>query len=432
MKAKFMVGSMLPLLVCCALVSAALQAQTSAERAAAAGELAVYKNHRVLRLYGEHARERGFAHGYLLADKIIESMDDALKSLPFFTAEKFEKRLSPWAKQNFLWDEDAKQELEGMFEGLCAKLNEQERVCPVLARAVTLDDLYAINVIADYFGPACSGFSAWGPLTEDGKVVYGRNLDFPIGGRAVANQVLLAIDRLPGHDGKKKSKAWIGAGWPGLITVFTAMNEDGLVCCLHDATNTVKDGVKEGFVPRGVLLRRILESIDPAKVEPAGAAAQLVAERPSACGNLFHLAWPKSAAEKHKQTPAAVLEFDSAGRKPGTLDGIAIRRMDASGSLVLSNHYCVRNKEVECARFARIVQAVSGSTKQDQKIGVAASRRILIGGELPTAAHTVVFLPDDKVMHVAITRGNFLSTRVAGAGFEFKDLLKRGKSDASK
>ncbi|MBI3830122.1 MAG: hypothetical protein HY291_11430 [Planctomycetes bacterium] len=414
------------------LAAQSLYAQTAAERAAEAGELVTLKGQKVLRLYGEDAKERGFAHGYYLASGIVEAMDDALKSLPFFTVEKFEKRLIPWSKDHFQWDAASVREFEGVFEGLCAKLSEKERVCPALGRAVTLDDIYAINVIADYYGPACSGFSAWGPLTEDGKVVYGRNLDFPIGPRAVGNQVLLANERLRGHEKEPKRRAWIGVGWPGLITVFTAMNEDGLVCCLHDATNVIKGGPKDGYVARGLLLRRMLEAIDPDECDPAAAAAKMAAERPAACGNLFHLAWPAAAAQKHKSTPSAVLEFDGTGREEAGAKAVSIRRMDERNYLVVTNHYCLRSKELECNRFAHITDDLAALARNNQKVDLAAARKLLIGGELPTAAHTVVFLPDSRTMHVAITRANFLSTRVAATAFSAKELLKRGNADKEK
>jgi hypothetical protein len=409
-----------------------LFAQTAAERAAEAGELVTLKGQKILRLYGEDAKERGFAHGYYLASGIIEAMDDALKSLPFFTVEKFEKRLIPWSKDHFQWDPASVREFEGVFEGLCAKLGEKERVCPALGRSVTLDDIYAINVVADYYGPACSGFSAWGPLTEDGKVVYGRNLDFPIGPRAVGNQVILANERLRAHDKEPKRKAWIGVGWPGLITVFTAMNEDGLVCCLHDATNVIKGGPKDGYVARGLLLRRMLEAIDPDEGDPAAAAAKMADERPAACGNLFHLAWPAAVAQKLKSTPSAVLEFDGTGREEAGAKAVSIRRMDERNYLVVTNHYCVRSKELECNRFAHITDDLAALVRNNQKIDLAAARKLLIGGELPTAAHTVVFLPDSRTMHVAITRANFLSTRVAATAFSVKELLKRGNADKEK
>ena len=420
---------LLPLLWACVQLEA--QAQSSAERAAKAGELVTLKNHKVLRLFGNEDRERGFAHGYLLAEQVLDCLDDALQSLPQFTVEKFETRLLPWATKRFAWDAGSAQELDGLFEGLRARLGEQGLRCPALGRAITRDDLYAINAVADWFGPACSGFSAYGTKTASGQVLHGRNLDFPLGPRAVGQQIILAYAALParGKPGAPEAmaarKAWMGVGWPGLICVFSAMNAEGLVCCLHDATNVVKGGERDGLVARGLLLRRMLECLDPAAGDPAAAAAKLAAVRPAACGNLFHLSWPRLAAEKFQLRPSAVLEFDGFGRESGETP-VSIRRMDATEALVLSNHYCVRRPAEDCARFRKISDGILAFTKAGARIDLDAARKILIGGEqqppLATTAHTLVFYPDRRALLVALTRGNIQATRVVGAEFEFEEL----------
>jgi hypothetical protein len=176
----------------------------------------------------------------------------------------------------------------------------------------------------------------------------------------------------------------------------------------------------------------MLETIDPEDGDPAEAAAKMAAERPAACGNLFHVAWPASVAQKLKSTPSAVLEFDGANREVAGGKPVSIRRMDERNYLVLTNHYCLRSKELECNRFSHITDAIAALTRNSQKLDVAAARKILIAGELPTAAHTIVFLPDSRTMHVAITRANFLSPRVNATAFSLKDLLKRGNADKEK
>ena len=409
------------------LVQASWCAETAAARAAKAGELVTLKHHKILRLFGKDIKERGFAHGYLLAAEIRDCMEDALKSLPLFSAEKFAEQVAPWAKKNFVWDESAKLELEGLFQGVRARLSDTELVCPVLKRAMTLDDLYGINVIADWFGPACSGFTAWGTLTG-GPVVHGRNLDFPIGKRAVTNQVVLASAALMSRGKAGAQKAWIGVGWPGLITQFSAMNEDGLVCNLHDATNVAKGGVTEGFVARGLLLRRIVEAVDPEKGDAATAAAALAERQPVSCGNLFHLAWPKQAAVRTKTVPCAVLEFDAADRGAGQ-KAVFIRRPEGEPFCVLTNHYCLRRAALDCKRYSDIHGVLANMAKEGTPLGVPEARKVLIAGELALAAHTLVFLPDERTLHVALTRGNFLSTRTAGALFTFAELQARSGVD---
>jgi hypothetical protein len=337
----------------------------------------------------------------------------------------FERQLRPWATKKLVWDPAAVAELEGLFAGMRARCGPQGLLCRPLARALTLEDLYAANAVADWFGPACSGFTAWGALTSDGQVLHGRNLDFPMGARAQANQVILAVDALPAQDGQPGRRlAWVGVGWPGLICVYSAMNAEGLVCCLHDAVNVVTGGAKDGLVPRGLLLRRMVETLDPAAADPAAAAAKLAAERPVACGNLFHLSWPRAAAEKTQTAPTAILEFDAQGRESGGTP-VAIRRPGKVPFLVVTNHYCVRRPPLDCARFERLTKALESALQDGRKLDLDQARKLLRSAELPLAAHTLVFCPDERRLTISITRDNLLSTRLPGVAFTWQELFSR-------
>jgi len=395
------------------------RAQSVAERAAKAGELHTAKGHRVLRLFGRDIKERGFAQGYLLSEEIVEDLDSALKSLPFFGDKKYEERLLPWATDKFAWDADAVAEMDGIFEGMEAKAGSAGVVSKLLGRRMTRKDLNALNAIADYFGPACSGFAVWDKRSADGGVLHGRTLDFPIGARAIAGQVVVASEALPerGKD-RPARKAWVGVGWPGLIAQYTGMNADGLVVCIHDGYNTKQGDPGEGYVARGVLLRRILESVDPVDGDPAAAAAKMAEERPVACGNLFHLSWPAAAAKKNAQTPSAVLEFDSSSRK------VDIVRMDASGTLVLTNHFRIHNGAVACERFKNISGGLELLDKAGKSVGLVEARKLLMSAEQPVAAHTVYFQPDQAKLQIALTRENVMSPRVAPTAFTFKELFE--------
>lgn len=401
-----------------------LAAQTAQERATAAGEWVKLKRQNVLRLFGAEVRERGFAHGYLLGDEIVACIADALSSLPLFTPEKYEGRLRPWAVQQFHWDTEARAELAGLYEGLVARVGDEGLHSAFLNRRLQPEDLYAINVIADYFGPGCSGFTAAGVLTEGGQPVHGRNLDFPLGNNAAGRQVIFAVDPLPTRDGLPARRAWVGVGWPGLTTFYSAMNAEGLVCCLHDAENVIKGGPREAYAPRGMLLRRIVETIDPAAGDPAEAARRMAVERPTACGNLFHLSWPSEAAKKTGTRPAAVLEFDAAGHQEGGTP-VDVRRMDDSGFLPLTNHYRVRKRPVECARFQRLLEGAAAIRESGKTIDLQTARRLLASVELPVAAHTLVFFPDERRIYVSISVGNVLSTRRPGVEFTWEELFKQ-------
>jgi hypothetical protein len=240
-----------------------------------------------------------------------------------------------------------------------------------------------------------------------------------LGPKPVADQIILAVDPLPAQKGRSAKLAWIAVGWPGLAAQFSGMNEKGLVACIHDGYNTVKGGKEENFFARGILLRRMLEEIDPAAGDAAEAAAKLSSQRRSACGNLFHLTWPAAAAKQTQTLPSAVLEVETAEI------GARIRRMDKTGSLVLTNHFCVRSAPVDCARFTSISNGMELLQKAGKALGITEARKLLLSAEQPVAAHSVYFLPDRLEIQVAITKGNLMSPRIAPTPFAFSELLKK-------
>lgn len=395
------------------------QAQDAAERAKKSGELLTLKNQRVLKLFGPSLKERGFAHGYLLAEDIRDDLDGALTSLPKFGAARYETKLIPFARDKFVWDADIKEELEGIFEGMTAKLGKEGMVSAVLKRPLKFEDTLAMNALADYFGPACSGFAAWDSRTDKGEVVHARTLDFPLGPKPVADQIVLAVDPLPAQKGRPAKQAWIAVGWPGLAAQFSGMNDKGLVACIHDGYNTVKGGKEEDFFARGILLRRMLEEINPNDGDAAEIAAKMAGQRRSACGNLFHLTWSSTAAKKTNTLPSAVLEVETAEI------GARIRRMDKTGVLVLTNHFCVRNAPVECARFSSIQNGIQLLQQASRPLGLTEARKLLLSAEQPVAAHSVYFFPDRLEMQVAITKGNLMSPRIAPTAFSFSELFAK-------
>ncbi len=405
---------------------AGAHAEDGASRAAKAGALATVNGQRVLHIYGGDIKERGFAHGYLLAEQIRDDFDAAMKSLPYFSGQKFETMLVPFAQSRFEWDADSTAELDGIYEGMLARLGDAGMKSAVLERPYNRKDIAAINVIADYFGPACSGFAVWNSRTEGGAVVHGRNLDFPIGRKPVSDQVLFVTDALPKRDAAPARMQWICLGWPGLIVQFSGMNSAGLVACIHDGYNINHGDKGSGYVARGLMLRRILESVDPAASEPAEAASKIVAQKPTACGNLFHLSWPSADAKKFGVTPSAVLEFDPADQTP------KIRRMDASDALVVTNHFRVLCTPVECKRYDNITDGLELLKKASRKIGQGEAQKLLMAAEQPVAAHSVYFYPDTMEFRIALTKENVMSPHVPPTAFTFKALFEQPTEHASK
>ena len=170
-------------------------------------------------------------------------------------------------------------------------------------------------------------------------------------------------------------------------------------------------------VARGVLLRRILETVDVNAGDPAQSAANIVRAAPSACGNLFHLSWPTSAAVASHTQPSAILEFDPLDKNP------LIRRPEHPGFLILTNHFCVLNHEVKCDRFCAIDAGLNLLLKAHEKIALSEARKLLLSAEQPVGAHSVYFFPDTLELDIALTQQNVMSVRVTPTAFKWNDFF---------
>jgi hypothetical protein len=116
-----------------------------------------------------------------------------------------------------------------------------------------------------------------------------------------------------------------------------------------------------------------------------------------------------------------VLEFDAADRN------VSMRRETQSGVLVLTNHDRVRCPPIACARYTSIMEGLEMLARQGTPIGLMDARKLLMAAEQPVAAHSVYFYPDKLELHVALTRGNVMSPRVAPTAFTWKELFGKRK-----
>jgi hypothetical protein len=396
------------------------------ERAKKAGTVLELQGFRLLRIHHPSAHERGFAHGFLLAPQILETFDAALTSLPGFSRRDFNERLTPWVREKLAWERTAKEEIAGLLEGLRARLGEKGSAPQALGRPLNANDFLALNAIADWFGPGCSGFSAWGKRTADDGSLHARTLDFPLGPKGVSVQLLFAfcareknpLEKEPAA-AKTRTLSWVGVGWPGMIGCYTGMNERGLTACMHDGYNLPPDGRRENLAVRSMALRRLLETTDPFAADPVAAVQTQLRAQPASCGNLFQLTWPEAAAKKWKAAPSVVWEWDNVSLPR---DAFASPRGPDQGEeiLVLTNHFCVRREPAACRRFKGLREALR--KPETAALTAELAQRVLIAAEQSTAAHTVIFEPDRLRLHVSLTHRNVMSTRVSMKTFAFAEL----------
>lgn len=324
------------------------------------GRLEQRAGRKVLTLWGS-PKERGYAHGYLLAEQIVRAMNEDLAGFlkrVGHDAKSYESRVLRVLVPPFHWSYEEITELRGMLEGIRARLTPAERRLGFLKREIRLVDLKAINTAGDWLKLGCSTIAIAGERTADGKPVVARNFDFH-GFRALLDDQLVVRSRA-----SKKRKAWIGVTHPGGIGVITAMNQAGVFVSIHDVyvrPAGIADLIRRNL-PRLVALRRLMETLDAEGA--VRRAHEKLCEWSTLFGNNVMIVTPHVDAEN---VFAGVIEYDVREK----LDrGATLRTSDhldaqAQPWLTCTNHHRVRASDGElhaCSRYDRLCGWVRART----------------------------------------------------------------------
>lgn len=355
----------------------------------------------MLVLWGD-AQQAGFAHGWLLADRIAALIDDFVldpRILP--STYVYETLVLPAARGRFEWREPCERELAAMLAGARERLGPGGFRSKRLERELTLEDLLVANTLADWMGLFCSSFSAWGELTRDGQTLTGRNLDYP-STTAMEEAQLIVVRRAHGGE-----RGWVGVGWPGAIGVFTAMNADGVTIMMHDAPG-LPASETEGFAPRSLALREALEAA-------AGETFQrdverVLEKRRTLVGNLVHASAPRAA--DRDRSAAVVFEYDGNRKDSGVTartpaDNAPPAELDA---LWCTNHMCRRDapssrtSRSTTQRFDALRDELGRRADERTPLDAAAALELIRRVRQRITLHTVVFEPARRRMHVLIPR----------------------------
>ncbi|MGE0193615.1 MAG: C45 family autoproteolytic acyltransferase/hydrolase [Planctomycetota bacterium] len=253
----------------------------------------------VLTLWGT-PRERGFAHGYLLADSLLAGAEHDFGQLlkPFLPM--YEGFVRGKIVPNFALDAREREEVEGLIEGLKAKRGEDGVRVEALGRAFDITDLIALNTFGDWYGMGCSSLAVWGRHSKDGTPRVGRNFDFPAFDLVTDHG--LVVVRAP--DGEYAGS--VAVTYPGCIGLLTGQSERGVFVSVHDVPVRAPTAqLRPGNVPRLLALRRLLERVQGDT--PTTQARTLLAAWPTMYGNNLMV---MAGHAKEGEPLAAVMEYD--------------------------------------------------------------------------------------------------------------------------
>ena len=243
------------LLVACFLILGNGFSAESTAWGAVNGSVRQIGNQQVLSLWGSYY-EMGYAHGYLMADKIRDLVDTyviGVLASGSTVAEKvadYNTHLTLIPLYHTFYPESL-DEISGMVAGMIA--SGKSLYVPSLGRNIDDRDIKAFNLFIEYFF-GCSSLGAWGTATANGETLMARNYDFfyDLQGNILKDQLIITYEPV----GKPK---FVSFGWPGWFGLISGMNEYGITLMVNGG-NVDNSSTVGPFHPAIEVYRYILEN----------------------------------------------------------------------------------------------------------------------------------------------------------------------------
>lgn len=203
-------------------------------------------------LQGE-AFERGKAFGKMCQPLIYHQekafVDQIKNFVPNEFYLKFLKYLLAWFNKDldkYIPDEY----LREMYGVSLAHSPDFEFVGEAYGRVLNYHAAHDIgHALRQYMLVGCSSFAVQDELSEDGKMLIGRNFDFYVGDAFAENKIVAFCNPDSGHQ-------FMWVTWPGFIGAASGMNMAGLTVTINAASSTPPLGTK---TPIAILTREILQ-----------------------------------------------------------------------------------------------------------------------------------------------------------------------------
>ena len=394
--------------------------QVSASPPAVKGSRTTIDGMPVLRVWGE-PHDRGHALGYHFGAEIV-ALIDAYVSNPASGGREGFERMVAFSKTRMVIDAKYKAELEGVVDGMRAKLGRDAKV-DALGHPVRYEDLLTFNCLPELAMLGCSSFAVWGDATADRGTLAGRNLDWHALDGLIGSEILVV--NAPAEDGSRLG--WVSVTWPAFIGCLTGMNSEGVTVSMHDVSVPPPQGDKD-FVPRGFALRDAIESAHASTAFED--VENVLRKRRCAVGNNIPVNRPSRAGP----LPAAVFEYDG---KREESDGVTVRRAQRLSYLFCTNHYVARAKPKVCNRYQSIDKRLAEFAREKRPVGLKEGWDLLHdvafrggGGSRSTITlYSVLFEPDALRMHLKVAEKNRTVADVAPITIDLAKEFKRLGAD---
>jgi len=415
------------------------------------GNLKTLQGKRILSVWGNHF-ERGFAHGYLLADEIVSLLEDYMLG-SLYDAENYNKTIrlikiyikvpAPY------WNE-----LKGMHQGMQEALGDSGMFSARLNRNFEPADLLAWNLVPDIFRLKfnansffntftnnytqgfCSSISAWGDSSFNGNTLIARDLDFGFPGDLV-DQTNIIIAH---HSNSFFKQRWISIGWPGLIGCLTGMNEEGVGAALNlDYTGPELDdllipigdayiGIPRYYTPVTFVLRKAVENrrLLLYRNDPIGNFLNIMNFANITGSFNIHLFSPYQEHMK-SQYPAAILECNNKGtvlRTPA--DNEQWEPFLLSDTyLAVTNHHRKLNEPIDCPRYQPLVSRLNETSVLNMDQALAIEREVAQKSGPYNTVQIIGLIPESREICVSFREGETPSWENEPVHFQWDELFTK-------
>ncbi|MBN2681363.1 MAG: T9SS type A sorting domain-containing protein [Bacteroidales bacterium] len=214
----------------------------------------------VVKVHGTH-QERGYAVGYLLAEKIKDMYENYL--MPAFGSYLSTAKLILSTNNHIAIDSAYIYEAMSMMQGITD--------AGVSMTGVDYVDLLVANCFLDLenlsakklgLSNGCSSLMTWGDATlgtpEEGKTIISRHMDWSDDAAIIRNQVIVVH-----FPTEADEQPWLLIGFAGQISVLSGLNNSGLTIMQHMLADNYASGqLLKGYEPIWFTLRKAIEKKD--------------------------------------------------------------------------------------------------------------------------------------------------------------------------
>jgi len=366
------------------------------------GSLEEIKGTRVLRLWGSH-QEMGYAYGYLLADELVEVIEQALfegmlsKFPRIWTYEK----VAQIVDERILWPEGYREEMEAMVEGMEAALGSLPEIThrriergSVVVEPMMLAMLNASRDLVDLSLDCCS-FAAWGEATGDGQTRVGGTEQ---GEWGVMSEHTLVMVRQPDY-----GLGWACSNIVGSLSCMRGMNETGVAVAPQGAETPWLE--VKGPCYAGLHARLVLEQV-AAGPDMVARIVRVFEEHPRCGSSVFLFAQGSPTwSDAYPDQMAVAIEHDFTGVTARLPSHNALHGNPLTEVIVATNHFFQREMPAGYSTLGesdRRYDAMVAVLRERVIADVSDMQEVLIACDPAGIGKQSVYMePDSMVIHIA-------------------------------